>query len=161
MNLARNENRLSELPHSQNISSRARGALLLGGILAPMAFLWGCSGIVSGQNTQPPSPQTYNISGMISPVAGGNGATVTLSGAASATTTANSSGNYTFSGLANGTYAVTPSRTGYTFSPVAQSVTLNGANVTGLNFTATAVQNFSISGTISPPAGGSAATVTL
>src|SRR6266403_92561 len=161
MNLARNEDRLSKLAHSQNIGSRVRGALLLAGILAPMALLWGCSGVVSGQSTQPPPPQTYNISGTISPVAGGSGATLTLSGAASATTTANSSGNFTFSGLANGTYAVTPSRTGFTFSPIVQSVTLNGANVTGLNFTATAFQTFSISGTISPTAGGSGATVTL
>src|SRR5580765_5658791 len=130
MNLARNENRFRELPHAQNRSSRARGALLLAGILAPMALLWGCSGVVSGQNTQPPPPQTYGISGTISPVAGGNGATVTLSGAAGATTTANGSGNFTFSGLANGTYTVTPSRSGYTFSPTSLSATVSGANIT-------------------------------
>ena len=104
---------------------------------------------------------TYAISGSISG-AGGNGATVTLSGAASATTTANSSGNYTFSGLANGTYAVTPAQTGYTFSPSSQAATINGANVTGVNFTATSVgTTYTISGTISPSAGGSGATVTL
>jgi len=163
MNLARNENRFRELPHSQNINSRARGALLLAGILAPMALLWGCSGVVSGQNTQPPPPQTYSISGTISPVAGGNGATVTLSGAAGAATTANSSGNFTLSGLANGTYTVTPSRAGYTFSPTSLSVTVSGANITtGLNFTATAQGGtHSISGTISPVTAGSGATVTL
>ena len=163
MNLARNEDRLSELPHSQNRSSRARGALLLAGILGPMALLWGCSGVVSGQNTQPPPPQTYSISGTISPVAGGNGATVTLSGAAGATTTANSSGNFTLSGLANGTYTVTPTRAAYTFSPSSLSVTVSGANITtGLNFTATAQGGTqSISGTISPVTGGSGATVTL
>jgi hypothetical protein len=107
--------------------------------------------------------QTFSISGTISPATGGSGATVTLSGAASATTTANSSGNYAFSGLANGTYAVTPSRTGFTFSPIVQSVTLSGANATGLNFTATAQvgPTFSISGTISPTAGGVGATVLL
>jgi hypothetical protein len=87
---------------------------------------------------------------------------VTLSGAASASTTANSSGNYTFSGLANGTYAVTPAQTGYTFSPSSQAATINGANVTGVNFTATSVgTTYTISGTISPSAGGSGATVTL
>ena len=104
---------------------------------------------------------TYTISGSISGT-GGNGATVTLSGAASASTTANSSGNYTFSGLANGTYAVTPAQTGYTFSPSSQAATINGANVTGVNFTATSVgTTYTISGTISPSAGGSGATVTL
>src|SRR6266581_5963601 len=102
---------------ARRIISRLRRALVLMGILAPLAFLWGCSGVISGQSTQtppPPPPQTYSISGTISPAAGGSGATVTLSGAANATTTADSSGNFTFSGLANGTYAVTPSRTGYT-----------------------------------------------
>lgn len=87
---------------------------------------------------------------------------MTLSGAATATTTANSSGDYTFSGLANGTYAVTPSKSGFAFSPTSQSATVNGSNVTGINFTATAQNNtFSISGTITPTAGGSGATVTL
>jgi len=163
MNFARNEDRLGQLTHGQKVSSRARSALLLAGMLAPMALLWGCSGVVSGQSTQPPPPQTYNISGTISPAAGGSGVTVTLSGAASATTTANSSGNYTFGGLANGTYTVTPSRAGYTFSPTSLSATVSGANITtGLNFTATAQGGtLSISGTISPVAGGSGATVTL
>jgi hypothetical protein len=166
MKLARNEDRLSELPHSQNITSRAHRALLLAGILAPVIFLWGCTGFVSGKNTHPgPSPntQTYSISGTISPAAGGVGATVTLSGVASAQTTANSSGNYTFTGLANGKYAVTPGRTGYAFSPVTEVATVNGANVTGINFSATSQvgQTFNISGTISPNTGGSGATVTL
>ena len=161
MNFARNEDRLGELPHSQK-SFRACGAFLLAGILAPMALLSGCSGVVSGQGTQPP-PQTFSISGTISPVAGGSGATLTLSGAASATATANSSGNFTFSGLANGTYIVSPSHAGYTFSPTSLSVTVSGANITtGLNFTATAQGGtHSISGTISPVTGGSGATVTL
>lgn len=162
MKLARNEDRLAELPRSHKSSSRARRALLLAGILAPLAFLWGCSGVV-GQNTPPPTIQTHSISGTINPAGGGNGAALTLSGVASATTTANSSGNYTFSGLASGTYAVTPSRTGYTFSPSVQAATLNGANITGLNFTATAQvgSTFSISGTISPAADGAGATVLL
>src|SRR6266705_1265084 len=137
---------------------------LLAGLLAAMSLLWGCSGVVSGQSTQtspPPPAQTYSISGTISPAAGGSGATVTLSGAANATTTADSSGNFTFSGLANGTYTVTPSHAGYTFTPSSVSVTVSGANITtGLSFTA-AAQTFTISGTISPAAGGSGATVTL
>src|SRR6266581_2080817 len=149
---------------TRRIISRLRGGLVLTGILAPLAFLWGCGGVVSGQSTQtspPPPPQTYSISGTISPAAGGSGATVTLSGAANATTTADSSGNFTFSGLANGTYTVTPSHAGYTFTPSSLNVTISGANITtGMNFTA-AAQTFAISGTISPAAGGSGATVTL
>ena len=144
------------------VASRLRLALVLTGILAPLAFLCGCSGIVSGQSTpQSTPPQTYSISGTISPVAGGSGATVTLSGAANATTTADSSGNFTFSGLANGTYTITPTHSGYTFNPSSLNVTVSGANIsTGMNFTATAL-TFGLSGTISPAAGGNGATVTL
>ncbi len=139
--------------------------LLFVAILLPVVFLAGCSGLVSGQgtNTTPPPPTTFSLSGTISPTAGGNGATVTLSGAANATTTANSTGSFTFAGLSNATYTLTPSHTGYTFNPASQNATINGANVTAVNFMATAQggQTFSISGTISPTAGGSGATVTL
>jgi hypothetical protein len=79
---------------------------------------------------------TFSISGTISPTAGGVGATVLLSGAAGATTVTNSAGDYSFSGLANGSYSVTPSNAGFTFSPVSQNVTVNGADVVGANFTA-------------------------
>ncbi len=80
---------------------------------------------------------TYSISGTITlNGAGLSGVTVSTTGA-SATTT--STGAYTLAGLANGTYTVTPSLTGYTFSPTSLSVTISGANVTGKNFTATAV----------------------
>ena len=81
---------------------------------------------------------TYSISGTVSGAVS-SGVTMTLSGAASATTTTATDGTYTFSGLANGTYTVTPSKSGYTFSPTSTSVTINGANQTGKNFTATAV----------------------
>jgi len=81
----------------------------------------------------------FSISGTISPSAGGSGATLTLTGAASTTTTADNSGNYVFAGLPNGTYGVAPNHVGYTFSPSSQSTTVNGANVTGVNFTANPV----------------------
>src|SRR5665213_537497 len=87
---------------------------------------------------------TWNISGTVTPIAGGSGSTVTLSGTASATTTADANGNYTFAGLANGSYTVTPSKTGYTFSPANQAVTINGANQTAVNFTAQAIVTGSI-----------------
>jgi hypothetical protein len=61
---------------------------------------------------------------------------VALSGASSANVTADDSGNYTFSGLSNGSYSVTPSKTDYTFTPANLSVTVDGANVTGQNFSA-------------------------
>jgi Carboxypeptidase regulatory-like domain len=162
MKIERKKHSLVGLANPEGIDSLARAALILAATLLPVIFLWGCAGIVSGQNTKSQaSPQTYSLSGAITPAIGGSGATVTLSGAASATTTADSAGNFTFTGLANGTYTVTPSHAGYTFSPTSLSVTISGANVTtGLDFTTT-LQTHTISGTISPVAGGSGATVTL
>jgi hypothetical protein len=163
MRLEQKRNVTRALAESPVLASRARRALLCVLTLLPAVFVWGCYGVVSGQNTTTPPtpPQTYSISGTIGPVKGDNGATITLSGAANAITTANSSGNFTLSGLANGTYTVTPSHAGYTFNPSSLNVTISGGNITtGLHFTAS-VLTFSASGTISPAAGGSGATVTL
>src|SRR5258708_24367290 len=132
----RNENRLGPLARLQDQSFRVCSGLLLLGMLASVAMVCGCAGLVTGQQQPPPPAKTYSISGTISPVAGGSGATVAVSGAASATTTTDSAGNYTFTGLVNGAYAVTPSHAGYTFTPSSQAATINGANVTGVNFTA-------------------------
>jgi len=94
---------------------------------------------VTGLNftATPQGGPTFSISGAITPTAGGSGATVTLSGPVGATTVTNTSGNYSFTGLANGTYTVTPTNTGYSFTPASQNVTINATNVTGVNFTAT------------------------
>ena len=101
--------------------------------------------------------QTYSITGTISGP-GGAGATVNLTGASTATTTADGSGNYSFTGLANGSYTVTPTNGGYIFTPASQAVTLSGGNAAA-NFTS-ALLTYSISGTISG-AGGAGATVSL
>jgi|GEM_PF-6503273 hypothetical protein len=83
-------------------------------------------------------PITYSISGSVTPASVGANSTLTLSGAAAATTTADASGNYTFSGLSNGAYVVTPSKINVTFTPTSQSVTISNASASGVNFTATA-----------------------
>jgi hypothetical protein len=101
---------------------------------------------------------TYTIAGTLTGT-GAAGATVTLSGGSSATVTANSSGNFSFHGLANGTYTVTPSASGASFSPASQPVTINNGHALGLAFTGTGA-TFTLSGTISG-AGGSGATVNL
>lgn len=77
---------------------------------------------------------TYSISG----TTGAASARVTLSGAASSTATAAANGTYSFSGLAPGSYAITPSLAGYTFTPESRSTAITNANVSGVNFTATA-----------------------
>ena len=89
----------------------------------------------------PTASSTWSISGSISPGSAGAGATLGLSGASTATVTADSSGNYTFPGLVNGTYTVTPAKSGYTFSPASQTVTINGSNVMAVNFNAQVSSN--------------------
>ena len=82
---------------------------------------------------------TYSISGQVTSNGSGlSGVTMALSGASSATTITDASGNYTFTGLDNGSYTVTPSRTGFTFSPTSSPQTVSGADKTSVNFTATA-----------------------
>jgi PKD repeat protein len=83
---------------------------------------------------------TWSVSGTVSTSAGAGIAGVTVSTGTTSTTT-NSSGAYTLSSLANGTYTLTPSLGGYTFAPSSSSVTVSGANVTGKNFTGTQVSN--------------------
>jgi len=72
----------------------------------------------------------YGVSGTITPTAAGNGAAVALSGAASASATADNAGNYTFAGLANGSYMVNADAQRLAFTPGSQSAAVNGANVT-------------------------------
>lgn len=89
----------------------------------------------------------FNISGN----AGVAGVTVAWSGGptTNGSVTADSNGNYTLPGLLNGTYTITPSKTGYTFSPANSSQTLNSADITGVNFTAIATAPLAGSGAVS------------
>jgi hypothetical protein len=77
-----------------------------------------------------PPTATYSISGKVS----GSSATVALSGSAARNTTTDSLGNYTFSGLANGSYSVTASQLGYTFTPTSIPVSIAGASISNVNF---------------------------
>jgi YD repeat-containing protein len=82
-----------------------------------------------------PVTTTYTISGKVTTSMGAaiSGATMTLSGAKTGTTTTNSTGNYSFTGLANGSYNVKVTKTGYSFIPLSKAATISGSNVT-LNF---------------------------
>jgi hypothetical protein len=87
----------------------------------------------------------YAISGQVtvSGAAALAGASLELSGAASGSTTTDASGNYGLSGLiADGTYTVTPSAAGYSFSPPSQTFANLSANQTA-NFTATCALSIS------------------
>jgi len=91
---------------------------------------------------------TYGISGVVSGI---TDASVTLSGAASNTTSTDTGGNFGFTKLAAGNYTLSPSKTGYVFSPVSLSETITSASVTDANFTETASNQatYTISGTVS------------
>jgi len=100
--------------------------------------LYGCGGDDGGSGIPIAGP--YSISGTVVTFGPLSGVTMTLSGASSATTTTDNTGNYSFIGLDNGSYTITPSKPGFTFSPASSAQTVSGADITGVNFSATPVQ---------------------
>ena len=86
---------------------------------------------------------TYTISGQVTISSGTGLGSVTVSLSTGATTTTDGSGNYSFAGLPSGNYTVTPSATGYQFTPNNQTFSSITSNETA-NFTA------STSGTNTP-----------
>lgn len=131
--------------------------------------LVGCSS--GGSST--PTPTTYGISGTVTLTGAAlPGVTVALGGTSTATATTDASGNYSFTGLADGSYTVTPTKTGDIFVPNSLAVTVSGANVSAQNFAATAnsATTYSISGVVSGAvtsgvtitlSGGAGSTVTV
>ncbi|MFI5370521.1 MAG: Ig-like domain-containing protein [Candidatus Eisenbacteria bacterium] len=81
---------------------------------------------------------TFTVSGTIAPPDAGAGTLVRLSGALSPTTTADLTGHYHFDGLPNGSYQVTPTRTGFVFDPASRTVDIIDADVPNLDFNTTA-----------------------
>jgi len=126
-----------------NLNLWVRFLVLSIGIIM-FGLLSGCGG--DGGNGDGAITNSYDISGQVTANGAGlSGVTVSTAGG---TATTDSSGNYIISGLANGTYTVSASKTGYTMS-ADQSVTISNANVTGKNFTATAIPStYSISGRV-------------
>jgi hypothetical protein len=85
----------------------------------------------------PPAP-TYSISGTVT-LSGAGLYAVTMTLDSGTTATTNASGNFTFSGLANGNYSITPTKLGYKFTPASATITISGASVAGQAFTSTAI----------------------
>ena len=78
----------------------------------------------------------HSISGTVTQNGSGlSGVTVSLSGTSTASTTTDANGNYSFGDLAKGSYTITPSLTGDTFSPSSSSQTVNNTNISGVDFT--------------------------
>lgn len=86
--------------------------------------------------------QGYQISGKVLDITteetnkGIDGVQVSLTGDATASTTTDDNGAYSFVGLENGSYTVTPQFSDYTFEPSSQAVTIVSSNVDNLNFVA-------------------------
>jgi len=84
-------------------------------------------------------PTTYTTSGRVTdsnstPLAG---VSVVAGAGGSLAATTNASGYYTITGLITGTYTLTPTKSGYTFSPPSRTVSVP-PDATGQDFTATA-----------------------
>lgn len=93
---------------------------------------------------------TFSISGAVRQSGVGlPGITVSVG---SKSTTTDSLGQYTLSGLAGGSYTVTPLGTGFTFTPASLSLNLS-SNLTNVDFTATGL-TYRIAGRITQGAAG-------
>jgi hypothetical protein len=94
-----------------------------------------------------PTAGTTTISGAVTPSAG---TSVVLSGPSTKTAAVNSSGGYSFPGVANGTYTVAPAVAGHVFTPNSVAAKVAGAPVANVNFAgaATTAPTYKISGTL-------------
>ncbi len=105
---------------------------------------------------------TYTISGTVTKAGRGlAGVRVTRSGGGLASVSAITDGNgkYTLAPGIDGTYTVTPSLTGHSFTPLSQRITLNGGDLANINFVA--VAGYSISGKVTSTTGAPLANVTV
>jgi hypothetical protein len=95
-------------------------------------------------------------------VVGPTATSVHLTGTSTNATSGLSGGRYSFSGVANGGYTVTPRMHGYVFIPTAAAAVVAGEAVSGATFTGTSTSSptYTLSGTISG-ADGNQAIVTL
>ena len=90
-------------------------------------------GLVILRFTSGPEPP-YSISGRVTDGSGNPISGVTISDDPGHTATTDSNGNYIHSGLVAGTYTITPSKSGYIFSPASRAVSVP-PDATGQDFT--------------------------
>jgi hypothetical protein len=115
------------------------------------------AGSGSSTVTSTGSSSTYSISGVVSGI---GDVSVMLSGASSTKGNTDSGGNFGFAKLLPRNYTISPSKTGYVFSPASLAETITSASLTDANFVATAstAATYTISGTVN---GSVAAGVTI
>lgn len=108
-------------------------------ISAMIVFSFACGGTSGngGNGGNGGEPTTYSILGQITTNGTGlSGVTMSLSGASTGTTTTDSNGNYSFTGLSNGSYTVIPFLIDCPFEPSSRDVTISGASETAVDFVA-------------------------
>ena len=118
------------------------------GLIAMFLIALVCLGCTSHSSTPLPQVTTYKISGSVTGAPAGVSILATPDNIPTKTA---ADGSYAITGLPNGTYTISASLAGYTFSPEKWTVTVNGKDATGINFTGTAISptTSSISGTVS------------
>jgi len=106
--------------------------------------------VATTQPTPTPNPAVFQLQGRVSISASGNGlrgiAINVFGPTGSRSTTTDSDGNYTVSGLTPGSYTVTPAFNGLTFSPPSRTLTV-GPSFNGVDFFATLTGG----STVAPP----------
>jgi hypothetical protein len=117
-------------------------------VFSPITFT-----VTTAAAPAPVSPTGTVISGQVSGV---TNVSVQLTGKAISFSSTNTSGNYRFAQVSNGLYTLAPTHPGYIFSPSSLAVTVNGASVSGSNFTAeaTSATTYGITGTVNGAAAG-------
>ncbi|MFC1608200.1 carboxypeptidase-like regulatory domain-containing protein [Candidatus Latescibacterota bacterium] len=81
----------------------------------------------------------------------------------------NDKGTFSFDGIRNGAYTITPAKTGFVFTPESKSLTVNGANLSAGTFTGTRVSDegtvgtdkYTVSGSIVDDSGNGLAMVSV
>ncbi|NNJ13541.1 hypothetical protein EKD04_024765 [Chloroflexales bacterium ZM16-3] len=87
---------------------------------------------------------TYSVGGQVTLNGSGFAGVVVSDGTRSTTT--DSAGNYTLSNVPPGSYTLTPTKSGYSFSPTTRSITVSG-NSSGQDFTGTLI-TYTVSGQV-------------
>jgi hypothetical protein len=97
----------------------------------------GCNAFWAAKTTESNTAVVSTISGTVT-FAGAPlpGVTVTLAGVTGAETTTDAAGRYGLTGFSDGSYTVTPSLSGFVFSPANKVVSIAGASAAGQDFSA-------------------------
>jgi hypothetical protein len=119
----------------------------------------GCGGGGGAHVAASDTASPYTITGKVSLNGAGLGqVSMAITGAASQFSDGN--GNYSFTTLSNGNYTITPSRSGYSFTPASKTVTINNNGVVA-DFAASAIPTFAVSGKVGSANGAGLAGVTV